>query len=99
MSRPELPPKYIIVPANLVYDQGLSNGVFRTYVQLRGLAWGKHETPPYSMDDLKEITGKSRTTLYGHMTLLRSRGALLWRLAAKGTFILFFESLERLITP
>jgi hypothetical protein len=51
-----------------------------------------------SLDRLKEITGKSRTTLYGHMTLLRSRGALLWRLAAKGTFILFFEFLERLIS-
>ena len=95
MSRPEIPPKYVIVPARLVYDQRLSGAVFQTYVQLRGLAWGKHETPAVTMDDLKVITGKGRSTLYGHMTLLRSRGALLWRSAGKGTLILSFEPLER----
>lgn len=48
---------------------------------LRGLAWGKSETPPLSFDQLEDITGKSRATIYGHMRDLDTRGALRWRSA------------------
>jgi hypothetical protein len=95
MSRPELPPRYVNVPSGVVYDQGLSSGAFQTYVQLRGLAWGKQESPTVSIDRLMELTGKGQSTLYGHMALLRSRGVLLFRPAAKGSLILSFEPVER----
>jgi hypothetical protein len=50
-----------------------------TWLQLRALAWKNNETPPITMKTLAELTGKSERTLYGHMRVLKSLGALRWR--------------------
>jgi hypothetical protein len=47
------------------------------------------------MGQLTSLTGKSQSTLYGHMTLLRSRGALRWRPSAQGTIIVNFETVVK----
>ena len=57
---------------------------------LKGLAWGQSETPPLSFEQLEEITGKSRATIYGHLRVLDTRGALRWRSAGDATLIVSF---------
>ena len=78
MARPLLPPKFVMVPADIVYDSTLPAGVFRTYVQLRGLLWGmEEESQDFTIKQLMEVTGLSRSALYGHLGILRSSGWLL----------------------
>ena len=61
---------------------------------LKGLAWGQSETPPLSFEQLEEITGKSRATIYGHLRVLDTRGALRWRSAGDATLIVSFIPLD-----
>jgi hypothetical protein len=78
MARPLLPPKFVAIPADIVYDTSVPAGVFRTYVQLRGLLWGKEaESQEFSMKEIQEVTGLSRSALYGHLGILRDCGWLL----------------------
>ncbi len=78
MARPLLPPKFVSIPADIVYDTTLPASVFRTYVQLRGLLWGKEEeSEDFTLKELMEVTGLSRSALYGHLGILRDCGWLL----------------------
>jgi len=81
MGKPILPPRYVNVPAGPVYDKDLPDGVLRTYVQLRGLAWGKERMEHVTFKEIMEVTGKSRSTIYGHLGVLRDRGWLLFNSA------------------
>jgi len=66
--------------------------VIHTWIQLRGLAWGQDETPQLGISQLSELTGKSRSTIFGHMALLRQWGALRWRSSEEGTLIVTFPT-------
>jgi hypothetical protein len=92
MPRPLLPPRGIYIPTMMIYNRELSPTVIHTWIQLRGLAWGRDETSQLSMLELSDLTGKSRSTIYGHMVLLRKWGALRWRSSDKGTFIVAFPA-------
>ena len=47
-------------------------------MQLRGLLWGKEEeSQDFTIKELMEVTGLSRSALYGHLGILRSSGWLL----------------------
>ena len=92
MPRPLLPPSGIYIPTAMIYHREFSPTVIHTWIQLRGLAWGRDETPQISMLQLSELTGKSRSTLFGHMALLRSWGALRWRSSEVGTLIVTFPA-------
>lgn len=47
-------------------------------MQLRGLLWGKEaESQEFSMKEIQEVTGLSRSALYGHLGILRDCGWLL----------------------
>jgi len=50
-------------------------------VQLRGLAWGKDRLDEVTVKKIMEVTGKSRSTIYGHLGILRDRGWLLFNSA------------------
>jgi hypothetical protein len=91
MPRPLRPPRGVFVTTQLIFDAELSDAVKTTGIQLRALAWGQDETPPISMHQLCVETGKSQATLYGHMRLLRLRGALRWRPAGPTEIIVTFE--------
>jgi len=91
MSRSLLPPRGIFVPSRLIYARNLPPAILQTWVQLRGLAWGAYETPSLSFNQLFEITGKSQSSLYGHLTFLRNWGALRWRPSGTGIFIVSFD--------
>ena len=45
---------------------------------MRGLMWGQEsESQDFTIDQLMEVTGLSRSALYGHLGILRDRGWLL----------------------
>jgi len=87
VTRSLIPPRGVFVPARVLFDLTLKPPVRDTVAQLLALAWGKNETPPLSFEQLHEITGKSIPTLYGHLRLLKLRGALRWRSVGSSTFI------------
>lgn len=91
LPKPLLPPRGLFVPVGLIFDKLLPPAAKDTAVQLRALAWGQDETPPLSLEQLTELTGKSQSTLYGHMRLLRLRGVLRWRPAGTTEIIVVFE--------
>jgi hypothetical protein len=91
MPRPLLPPRYVNVPSAYIYNQAFSPTELHTWIVLRGLAWGKNETPELSWDQLERISGKSQSTLFGHLGNLRARNALQWRPAGKGLIIVSFD--------
>ncbi|MBP7213306.1 MAG: hypothetical protein KBA03_03645 [Anaerolineaceae bacterium] len=82
-NKPPVVTKYVNVPAGPAYDSELPDGVFRTYVQLKGMAWGKDVLEEVTIKQLMEVTGKARSTIYGHLELLRDRGWLLFNSAHK----------------
>lgn len=86
-----MPPRYVNIPAGLVYDQRLSPAVRDTYIQLRGLAWGRSELFDIGMASLIELTGKSRATIYGHLAILRATGWLLFSSARFGGLTVRFS--------
>lgn len=93
MTRPKIPPRGVFVPSKLLFDGHLPQEkrmppvVRDTAVQLMALSWGKDETPPISLSEFSELTGKSIPTLYAHMGLLRLWGALRWRPSGNATII------------
>ena len=90
MPRPLLPPRYVNVPAALVYDLQIRPVVRDTYAMLRGLAWDKTETPAISWEEIVRITGKPVSTIYAHLAALRDRGWLLFNHAGVGMIIVHF---------
>jgi hypothetical protein len=90
MPRSLLPPNGIYIPIGIVFDLELTAPMFRTWCQLRSMAWGKKETPPFTIDQLAVLTGNKHSTIYGHMAALRHRDALRWRTADRGTLIVSF---------
>lgn len=81
----------IFVPCALIYNPDLPPSVFHTWVQLRGLAGDDKETPALSMKQLAEITAKSSSTLYRHITQLRFWNLLRWRTSGQGRIVVIFE--------
>jgi hypothetical protein len=76
----------------MIYNREVPPSVVYTWIQLRGLAWDRMETPQVSMAQLSDLTGKSQSTLYAHMALLRSWGALRMRPSVKGSIIVAFPA-------
>ena len=90
VSRPLFPPRGLFVPITIIKDHSLPETVRFTWIQLRCLAWGRSETPVLSMKQIVDILGKKQSAIYKHMAMLRDQGALRWRPAGCGTFIVSF---------
>ena len=90
MPRSLLPPKGVYVPPNIAYDTTFSPAARDTYMQLRGLAWGKKVTPKLAIEMLSKLLGKSPSTIYGHLAYLRDRPVLCYEAAGDGTLIVTF---------
>ena len=91
MKLPQLPPRGIFAVTTLVFDKELPSSVKETLLQLMALAWvdPKHQTPPLTLSQLADLTGKATTTLYGHIAVLRNyRGALRLRRSVHGILVL-----------
>lgn len=80
------------IPPELLYCPKLSPAVRDTWAQVRGLADenGKLELKE-GIRKLAEITGKSPSTLYGHLAVLRDLHAITWRAAHTGELFVTFD--------
>jgi hypothetical protein len=90
MKLPLLPPRGIFAVTSLVFDLELPASVKETLLQVMALAWANptHETPPLTYYQLASLTGKSTTTLHGHIAVLRNyRAALRLRRAGHGAMV------------
>ena len=90
MTSPLLPPRGVFAVTSLIFDADLPAAIKETLLQILALAWASpiHETAPLSYTQLSELTGKSHTTLHGHLDVLRTyRSTLRLRSAGRGQFI------------
>ncbi|MCX7855165.1 MAG: hypothetical protein N2556_04175, partial [Anaerolineae bacterium] len=89
----EAHPRYVNIPLEVVNHRGLTDPLFRTYVQLRGLAWEKEyrETPALRGEELREWLGCSERSLRGHLAALEGLGLIEVRRRAGRLVIRFLE--------
>ena len=75
-----IPPTFVNVASDPVYDAELPDPLFRTYIRLRGLAWQSkyRETPPLRVEDLAEICHHNVRSTWGHLSALRDLGLVTW---------------------
>ncbi len=97
-----LPPRGVWVETVILFSN-LAPVVRDTYIQLRAIAFGQSVIPALRIDEFSSITGKSESSVYGHMAALRTKGALRWRTSRDGTIMVEFCELsafsENLETP
>lgn len=74
--KPVLPPKYVNIPAGIIYDDSLPVAERFTYMKLRGLAWNSKGILEIDWNDVLEILEKPRTTIYRHLARLALSGWL-----------------------
>jgi hypothetical protein len=74
----------------MIYNPSLPPPLLQTWLQLRGLAWGRDVTPPFRLQEFSALTGTSQSTIYGHMSLLRRMSTLSWRSTGRGMLIVSF---------
>jgi hypothetical protein len=81
----------ILIPQNLLFGGAFPACLAHTWLQLRSLAGETGQTPPFSPDELRRLTGKSLPTLYRHLRRLKAAGLLDWRCLAGGLQVIFGE--------
>lgn len=94
MPRPKFPNAAewtVRVPASLLLDKSIPDTAKVTWAQLRWMAWGGPETPPFTAQEFEEATGTKEKTLYGHLRILRDRHASRWHRGNGATFIVSFD--------
>src|SRR5574341_1143772 len=90
----QLPPEYVNTPMGIIYDPRINDGAAITFVQIFGLSWDPKNPPHITLEDLMELTGRSRSSLYGHMSTLRNSGWLLFSTADDGTLMFSFPDFQ-----
>lgn len=69
----KLPPKFVNVPAQALFDTDLPDSVKVTLGQLHGLAWETkgESTPPATVLELAEVRGLKERQMYTHLKALK----------------------------
>jgi hypothetical protein len=94
-SKSLIPPTFVNVASEPVYDAGLPDALFRTYIRLRGLAWQSkyRETPPLRVEELAEICHHNVRSMWGHLSALRDRGLVTWH-TVQGRMVFDLQPLQ-----
>jgi hypothetical protein len=92
MTNSQLSTSNVTVPAWLIQNRAIPAAMLQTWVLLRSLAPTGDETPPLSMQQLAEVTGKSPSSLHRHLAFLKSAGALDWRPGGWGVMVYSFAT-------
>lgn len=71
MHNPNLPPTYVNVPAPVVYAHDVNDRIVLTMIRILGLCWNRGKTPPLTPTELAEALGRSLSTLYRHLRILK----------------------------
>jgi hypothetical protein len=90
-----IPPSFVNVPSDPVYDAKLPDPLFRTYIRLRGLAWQSkyQETPPLRVEELAEICHHNVRSTWGHLSALRGLGLVTWH-TVRGRMVFDLQPLQ-----
>lgn len=92
-----LPPRYANVPIAFLLDPSIAAPVKETGMQLWAAAWESKDspprTPPFTPAEFQSLTGKSQSTLYGHLAALKDKHWLLFSAPQRGTGQLVVEFL------
>ena len=88
-----IPPRVVIIPVAIKYDRDIAPVMRDTWEQIYGLAWesGYEHPPPLTVKEIAALTGKTASTIYGHLASLRDRDALRWNTAEDGKIIVHFD--------
>ncbi len=72
MTDPPYPPDYIKLPPSIACAQ-VEDALIVTMARILGLCWGHkyRRSPPYTPDQLADLLGRPRTTLYRHLNRLQ----------------------------
>lgn len=91
-----IPPSFVNVPSDPVYDAELPDPLFRTYIRLRGLAWQSkyQETPPLRVEELAELCHHNIRSMWGHLSALRGLGLVTWH-TAQGRMVFDLQPLQK----
>jgi len=88
-----MPPEgYVRIETDVLFDRRIQPAARMTYILLRALSWGRNETPPFSSAEFEALTGIGRSTLYGHLKLLRTCDDLRWRTLSDKTMVVSFTA-------
>ncbi len=82
----------VVVPVAVLMHTSINPASFHTWMLLRVLVGGRPESAPVSIPELVIYTGKSRSTLYSHMTVLRRAELVDWHFAARRQLVLSFPA-------
>jgi hypothetical protein len=88
---PLLPPCGIFFPTTMIFNHQLPPSVQFTWIQLFCQAWNGRSTPPLSIQQLVQITGRNQVTLFRHLSRLQSTSALRWHSNRDGRIIISFH--------
>ena len=77
MSHSPYPPDYIKLPPPIACAD-VDDALIVTMARILGLCWGHkyRRSPAYTPDELAELLGRPRTTLYRHLNRLQELGWL-----------------------
>ncbi len=87
---PEPPPKYVNLPASIVFDARIPDGPARTLAKIYGYHW--KEKPRLTAGQWIELLGTSKSTFWGHLAHLRVSGWLPFSTAADGVIEFDFSA-------
>ncbi|NJD59484.1 MAG: hypothetical protein C3F13_03375 [Anaerolineales bacterium] len=86
------PPRGILVPTSMIFNQQLPAAVLVTWIQLRALAWRGWSTPALSLAEMASILGIHPTRLEKHLYHLQHASALSLHATGSGKLILSFPT-------
>lgn len=94
MTRPNLPPRGIFVPNQIIFNSQLPAVVILTWIQLRCLAWRGWVTPPLSIPELASLLGIHPSRLISHLSHHQDNSALTIHPEKDGKITIAFHEAE-----
>ena len=85
------PPRYVKIRTREIYNPNLSDALFRTLAQIRGLVHQPRgrQTPPLTIEYLAALRGVSQAAMFRHLAALRERGDIRTKTTGRHTFVIY----------
>jgi len=87
-------PSEVFIPSGMIFDPDLPPTVRMTCIKLYTLTRNPRIIPGLQSGELATLLGKSRRTLFRHLSMLQARSYLEWHSDGKGGITLLFKSGE-----
>jgi hypothetical protein len=82
------------VPARLLEHPVLNPTTLHTWMLLRSHSGADGRTAALTLEQISAITGKSASTLYGHLAVLKRLGLLRWRVGSPCCMLFAYDGVE-----